>query len=264
MSSWKITPSTAHAVPSSTPISECVRTMRDLGCGSILVSDSTHGLVGIFTERDLLKWIDQIQQGGHWNKPIVHLMSKPVITISIDELDQAAEIMIEHGIRHLPILHEDSISGQTLAGIVSMRDLLREMVFQKRAQKLKEQSLHAGMLANDESIRHLIRKIFARRSAREVENLAVSPDLKPLLEQIKALDYLFVDLDGIETKTWTALLKGLNALEQHPEVLLLYEPAKHSEAALGLLSKLSLSKRFSAYMKPVSIFSVLARITSPP
>ena len=91
-----IKPSPALMVPSNTPISECVRKMRDHGVGSLLVMSysNPHLLEGIFTERDLLKWIDELQDGGHWDKPVAHIMSKPVKTIALEELDRLKQ---QHG-----------------------------------------------------------------------------------------------------------------------------------------------------------------------
>lgn len=261
MANWKVTPSTAYAVHSDASIAECVRIMREQGFGSILVSDTRNALVGIFTERDLLKWIDEIQNGGHWNKPISLLMSKPVFTLSIDDLDQAAEIMIERNIRHLPIVHHDLKEGKTLTGMVSMRDLLKKMVAQKKAAKAKQKQLRAGMISQNESIRHLIRKICATQGNIAVETLLMDQETDALVAQVQPFDYLFVDLDGIETKAWAELLKKLNALTTPPSVLLFYDSLKHPESELELFSKLSLSKHFSAYMKPVNIFQVVDKVS---
>ncbi|MFN7685462.1 MAG: CBS domain-containing protein [Oligoflexia bacterium] len=67
-----IRPSPALCVSSHTPIADCVRLMRSRDVGSLLVMSTSRPdeLVGIFTERDLLKWVDKIQQGGHWEKPV--------------------------------------------------------------------------------------------------------------------------------------------------------------------------------------------------
>lgn len=261
MSNWKVTPSTAYTVRSDTSISECVRIMRQHGFGSILVADASKALIGIFTERDLLKWINEIQHGGHWDSPIALLMSKPVHTLTIDELDQAAEVMIDRNVRHIPIMHVDPATGKNIAGVVSMRDLFREMVSHKKARESTQRQLRAGMISQTEAIRHLIRKLCARQGNLMVETITVDVEIKSLLKQVHELDYLFFDLDEIDAKVWIAILKELNALEIHPEVFLLYDSDKHPEAELELLAKLSLSKRFSAYMKPLNIFTILNKMS---
>ena len=122
----RIHPSPALGVSAHTPIGDCVRLMRDRSVGSLLImSHQDPGqLVGIFTERDLLKWVDEIQHGGHWEKPVAHLMSKPVVTLPISRFDEAAALMIEKRFRHLPIIYDDPANRGQIAGVISMRDLV--------------------------------------------------------------------------------------------------------------------------------------------
>jgi len=84
--------------------------------------------VGIFTERDLVRRVDEIQHGGYWEKTVSTVMSPPVITLSIYELSKAAEMMIRCRIRHLPVIYEDESQKQHLAGVISMRDLFEDLV----------------------------------------------------------------------------------------------------------------------------------------
>ena len=55
-------------------------------------------------------------------------MTKPVITIDIERLVDAPEVMIQNYIRHLPVMTEEDNGDLRLAGIVSMRDFFREWV----------------------------------------------------------------------------------------------------------------------------------------
>ena len=60
-------PSPAIVVPADMTIGDAVRKMRDNKVGSLLVvrEIKPHDLVGVFTERDLLNKIDEIQHGGY-------------------------------------------------------------------------------------------------------------------------------------------------------------------------------------------------------
>ncbi|HEX2025050.1 MAG TPA: CBS domain-containing protein [Actinomycetota bacterium] len=89
--------------------------MREQQTGSLLVLDG-NDLVGIVTERDVLK---AVATGMDLDAPIAEVMSKDVVTVEPGtSLREAARIMAERWIRHLPVL-----DGERLVGIVSQRDL---------------------------------------------------------------------------------------------------------------------------------------------
>jgi CBS domain-containing protein len=89
--------------------------MREQQTGSLLVLDSDQ-LVGIVTERDVL---NAVATETPLETPIADVMSKDLITVEPGtSLREAAAIMTERWIRHLPVL-----DGGRLVGIVSQRDL---------------------------------------------------------------------------------------------------------------------------------------------
>ena len=89
--------------------------MWDQQTGSLLVTDGDE-LLGIVTERDVLK---AVATNTPLDTPISELMSKDLITVDPGtSLREAARIMTEKWIRHLPVLE-----GGKLVGVVSQRDL---------------------------------------------------------------------------------------------------------------------------------------------
>jgi CBS domain-containing protein len=90
-------------------------TARNVGAALVLDEGA---LVGIFTERDLLRAVGE----GHEDRAVVaDWMTRHPETIEASETtDQAAVLMIHGGFRHLPVLDEGSV-----VGIVSIRDLVR-------------------------------------------------------------------------------------------------------------------------------------------
>lgn len=96
-------------------IEEAARKMWGQQTGSLLVLDG-EDLVGIITERDVLK---AVATGSPLDTPISAVMTKDVITVEPStSLREAAAIMTQRWIRHLPVLE-----GGRLVGVVSQRDL---------------------------------------------------------------------------------------------------------------------------------------------
>jgi CBS domain-containing protein len=89
--------------------------------GSAVVMDGSW-VSGIFTERDVVR---AAASGKDLTASRVSdwMTSDPVTVEGTMEAEDAAEIMMTNGFRHLPVLE-----GQTLVGIVSLRDVLRTRI----------------------------------------------------------------------------------------------------------------------------------------
>ena len=87
--------------------------------GSAVVHNPEHPGPGIFTERDVML---SLGAGESPDEELVEAhMASDVIFASPDwSLDEAAEVMVNHGFRHLVV-----VSGGDVAGVLSMRDLVR-------------------------------------------------------------------------------------------------------------------------------------------
>ncbi len=102
-------------------IIDVVKKMHENKVGSVLIVDD-HKLVGIFTERDLVRII---AEGGKLDQPVGNAMSRNLIVVSPqDSIAIVASKMIEHWIRHIPVVDEE---GKPI-GIISIRDVLRHIV----------------------------------------------------------------------------------------------------------------------------------------
>lgn len=99
-----------------TPLIEVAQRMVQGRFGSALVLQGSW-LVGIFTERDIVR---AAASGFDPKTAIIsEWMTKDPITASPDmESEDAAQIMVENGFRHLPV-----VEGREVAGIVSLRDI---------------------------------------------------------------------------------------------------------------------------------------------
>lgn len=98
-------------------LTEASKSMVKGRFGSAIVMQGSW-IVGIFTERDVLR---AAAAGADPAKARVSdWMTRDPITVSPEtDSDEAAQIMVTHGFRHLPV-----VEGSEVAGIVSLRDLL--------------------------------------------------------------------------------------------------------------------------------------------
>jgi len=116
----------------TTTVEEAVKTMYREGVGSVIVVSPEGSVIGIFTERDLVRVIGE---GKPLTTKIGDVMTKNPITILEDEpLTKAVILMAENRIRHLPVVSRDG----KLKGVISARDVA--LVFRKYVEELGEVS----------------------------------------------------------------------------------------------------------------------------
>jgi len=101
----------------SVTLGEAARAMRGREVGAAVVTAGGN-LVGIFTERDLLR---AIAEGRHPDEHRVEsYMTPDPITLPADHLpSEAAQIMHDRKFRHIPVVEDDEVIG-----VVSIRDLV--------------------------------------------------------------------------------------------------------------------------------------------
>jgi len=106
-----------------------VQRLVENNIGALPVCDAKGTLLGIVSERDLLKqWSQRGKEIGGIR--VKDMMTRDVaIGIPEDDLDYATSIMTQKGIRHLPIM-----VGQKLEGMVSMRDIVEAQLEESKAQ----------------------------------------------------------------------------------------------------------------------------------
>jgi len=102
-------------------LQEAAERMCDRGVGASLVVNDSGALVGILTERDVLR---AVAQGGVEGTHVAAWMTRDPDTVGVDVTTrQAAELMVRGGFRHGPV-----VEGDRPVGIVSIRDLMRIVV----------------------------------------------------------------------------------------------------------------------------------------
>jgi CBS domain-containing protein len=106
------------AVDPTASIGEAAEKMMDAGVGAVVVMEDMVRLVGIVTERDILRAVAQRARAAEAR--VRQWMTESVITIEPEtSVEDAAKMMFERNFRHLPVTNKDG----RLLGIVSLRRL---------------------------------------------------------------------------------------------------------------------------------------------
>jgi CBS domain-containing protein len=104
------------------PVFEAILRMSQARVGALIVLDSGK-LEGLITERDYARKV--ILGGRSSEETLVRdVMTNPVISVGpTATVDECMQLMSDHHIRHLPVLN-----GRTVAGVISMSDLVQWIV----------------------------------------------------------------------------------------------------------------------------------------
>ncbi len=101
---------------------EALASMAKHNTGALLVMNGDH-MVGILSERDCIRKVD-IRGKSARDTRVSEIMTSNVITVNSDQtVEECEALMMEKGIRHLPVY-----DGDKLMGLVSVRDVLREVI----------------------------------------------------------------------------------------------------------------------------------------
>lgn len=125
------------SINSTDTLQAAAKQMAECNIGALLVMDRG-SLVGIVTERDIVK-----KSANEYNiKDVIikDAMSANLLVVKPgDDLDYVMAIMIQNNIRHLPVVEE---SG--LVGLLSMRDVVRVLVKNLKAENLYLKDMIGG------------------------------------------------------------------------------------------------------------------------
>jgi CBS domain-containing protein len=105
-------------VDPTSSIGEAAEKMIEAGVGAVVVMEDMARIVGIVTERDLMRAVAQRARAAEAR--VRQWMTESVVTIEPDtEIKDAARMMFEKNFRHLPVVNKDG----RLMGIASLRRL---------------------------------------------------------------------------------------------------------------------------------------------
>jgi len=104
-------------------VSKAAQTLHEKRIGAALVRDKAGNIVGVLSERDIVRGV-ALDQETCLRMKVKDLMTRPVITCSpTDSIEQIMELMTERRVRHLPVMDRDE-----LVGIISIGDVVKQRI----------------------------------------------------------------------------------------------------------------------------------------
>lgn len=128
-----------HAIPAEAPLEEAARELDLRKVGALVVMDDGGALVGVFSERDLVRQVGR-RGAACLEEPVSTAMTRGVFTTTPQEtVDACLGRMTDRRVRHLPVVDDGR-----LIGIVSIGDLVKQRIAQAEAEAA---AMHAYIAA---------------------------------------------------------------------------------------------------------------------
>ena len=232
--------------------------MREKNVGALVVLDKASGqlLVGIVTERDIVRNFEKISKED--TLPIKSVMTSEVVTLPVGDLHKAAALMLERGFRHIVFTYDNDGNRRRVAGIASVRDLLREAVrgLGTRLTPFAKLPETVVLFSDSSDSKSLFKGLLNQMKQSTLETF--SPADLSGTAKVLASSAVFVDIDHVALGTWPVILKALLALQNRPKkIVVLYTASGHPENTLEVLAHLSKSKALAVVEKPLSLGVIL-------
>ena len=127
-----------YSVGPNATVREALEIMAQHNIGALLVLEGSV-LAGIFSERDYARKVT-LKGKSSSDLKVSEIMTSKVITIDANHtVDQCMQIMTDHHIRHLPIMNGDNVIG-----LISIGDVVREMIAYQKSMIEQLQSYITG------------------------------------------------------------------------------------------------------------------------
>jgi CBS domain-containing protein len=109
-------------IPPDTTVLEALKIMAQHNTGALMVVNGAK-VGGILSERDCVRKMDLAGRKAQ-NTKVKDIMTSKVVYVEASQpLEECMALMIDKNIRHLPVY-----DGKELLGLISVRDVLKEVV----------------------------------------------------------------------------------------------------------------------------------------
>lgn len=128
-----------HTLPAEATLAEAAHELDTRRVGALVVLDADGGIIGVFSERDLVREIAR-RGASALDDQVGAAMTRSVITAHEDEtVDVCLARMTDRRVRHLPVLVETR-----LVGIISIGDLVKHRIAVAEAESAAMQAYIAA------------------------------------------------------------------------------------------------------------------------
>ncbi len=115
-----------YTITPQATVLEAISLMADKGIGALIVAEGDR-MVGIVSERDYARKVVLMERSSY-NTLVRDIMTSAVLAVTAEETtERCMGIMTEKRMRHLPVL-----SGDNIIGIVSIGDLVKEVISEQQ------------------------------------------------------------------------------------------------------------------------------------
>ncbi len=251
------------------PLAACLDRMALAQVGSILVATGGK-LAGILTERDLLRQWRKMADPAVLAAPIAKVMTTSVVSLTLDHLADAAELMLERHIRHVPIVDHD----QQVIGIVSMRDILAAQQRAGALPRLRPEpappvapgppsTMH--VVAPTNQLAEICKRFLPSNWTPRIWLSAIGLDDLPALRPDHASHRVgfMLDLDGLGANDWRPLIRRFVQLltqEEQPVIFLVATPSHFSDQDYQSLQKVADKAHWHVYHRPLPVAALAAAL----
>lgn len=115
-----------YSVPPEATVFEAMKMMADRNTGALLVMSGGE-VEGILSERDCVRRVELHGRSPKDTSVSDIMTSKVLYGQAGQSVEECVAIMIDKGIRHLPVFENDD-----LIGLISSRDVLKEMIDEQK------------------------------------------------------------------------------------------------------------------------------------
>ena len=119
---------------------EAIKIMADNNVGAVLVELVADKVQGILTERDIILKLDATNRTSSGTKVREIMTEKVMYVESNQSIEECMELMNAKGFRHLPVYENGD-----LLGLISIRDVLREVIAEQKTMISHLENYISGM-----------------------------------------------------------------------------------------------------------------------
>jgi CBS domain-containing protein len=117
-------------------IQDVVLEMIKNNISSVLVEEPNGQIVGIITERDIVRKFTLLDMGDKLTRTVSTIMTRPVAFVQLEDFrEQIVKLHLEQRIRHFPVLSAKEAKRDNLVGIISITDVARFYMLEDKDRK---------------------------------------------------------------------------------------------------------------------------------